>query len=96
MLIALLMCWLAPVSFPSLNTSPAPAMTDVAMEGVEAVSASGDNSVPCTQDDNELEEGMVYVGTPASFTMLVMELRAHRRPWMRDYRLVMDLRPPIV
>ena len=101
MLVALMMCWLAPTSSTSslpLEASPTQASVNAAtIDADTMLAADTSGGVSWVQDDHEAEDGLVWVGTfHRATTPLSAEPRVHAAPSLREHRLAMELRPPIV
>jgi len=61
------------------------------------LAADTSGGVSLVQDDHEVEEGMVWVDAlRRATTPLSVDPRVHAAPYLREHRLAMELRPPIV
>lgn len=61
------------------------------------LAADTSGGVSLVQDDHEAEDSLVWVGAfHRATTPLSVDPRVHHAPYLREHRLAMELRPPIV
>lgn len=101
MLVALMLCWLAPTSSMSslpLEASPTQALVNAAtIDAGTMLAADASSGVSLVQDDHEAEDGLVWVDAfHRAMTTPSVGSRVHGAPSLCERRLAMELRPPIV